>query len=412
MRRLATLITILWAANAWGSAADVFGLGSEESGVGGASAARVHDFSAGFYDPAGLTGVRGVEGSVGLLGFGAHLTYDDSSGHHVRGMTDPVGILIGAATPIPFHSFLEGRLYLGLALYILPDTIVRVTSHEPTEAFFPLYDNRTQRLIVLPTLAARLGRGVSVGMGFNYLASLDGRVAAADGSARAVEARVDEQILSRLSVNVGVRWQINPAVAVAAVYREQFSVPFRTVSKNDVAGQPIDLDIDAEGLFTPHTVVVGAAWQVRHFVASLDVSWAHWSGWRGPYVTVNGVLPLVGPIQSSPPTGNFSDTGGVRAGLEWTHSLAKLDVKLRGGYGFESSPAPTNQPDTLLLDGHKHRLALGLGLHGRAGRVGLRADLHAQIDILQATTIHGAEETSTKDGGFAWAAGFTFTVQR
>ncbi len=403
---------LLWPGAAWGSAADVFGLGSEESGVGGASAARVHDFSAGFYDPAGLTEIRGPEGSVGVLGFGARLTVKDENGTSHQGMTDPVGILVGAATPIPFRSFLAGRLYIGLALYILPDTIVRVTSREPTEAFYPLYDNRTQRLMVLPTLAARLGRGVSIGMGFNYLAALNGQVAASQGSARAVEARVDEQILSETSVNVAVRWQINPAWSVAAVYREEFSVPFHTVSRSDVAGQPIDLDVDAEGLFTPHTVVVGAAWRVRHLVASLDVSWAHWSGWRGPYVTVEGVLPIVGAINSQPPKPAFSDTGGVRAGMEWTRPFARFDFKLRGGYGFESSPAPTNQPDTRLLDGNKHRLALGLGISGRAGRVILRADAHAQMDLLQPTTLHGTDGATTSGGGFVWAAGCTLTVQR
>src|SRR5207245_732265 len=141
-------------------------------------------------------------------------------------------------------------------------------------------------------LAVRIWRGLSFGIAVNYLAALDGKVAGAEGAARAVESRVDEQILAVASVNLGLRWQINPAWSVAAVYREEFSVPFRTVSRSDVAGQPIDLDVDAAGLFTPHTVVLGAAWKVRHFVASLDVTWAHWSGWRGPYVTVDGALPI------------------------------------------------------------------------------------------------------------------------
>jgi long-subunit fatty acid transport protein len=408
MPRLLLLLGLLTTV-AHASAADVFGLGSEESGVGGASAARVRDFSAGFYDPAALTEVRGTEGSIGALGFGARLTVKASTGEQRRGIVDPWGIIIGTATPIPFRGVLENRLYIGLALYISSDTIVRVTAHEPTEAFFPLYDNRTQRLIVLPALAARLWRGVSIGIGFNYLAALDGRVAGQEGSARAVEARVDEQIKSELSVNVGLRWQINPAWSVAAVYRQEFSVPFKTVSKNDVAGQPIDLDIDAEGLYTPHTVVVGAAWRVRHFVASLDVSWAHWSGWRGPYVTVNGTLPLVGAIHSTPPPANFDDAGGFRAGLEWTKELRKLDVKLRGGYGFESSPAPTQQPDTLLLDGHKHRLALGLGLAGRVNTIHLRFDVHGQMDLLQPVTL---TPSRTEGSGFAWAAGCTLTVQK
>jgi hypothetical protein len=86
-----------------------------------------------------------------------------------------------------------------------------------------------------------------------------------------------------------------------------------------------------------------------------------------------------------------------------------LDVKLRGGYGFESSPAPTNQPDTRLLDGHKHRLALGLGLAGRVNSVNVRFDVHGQIDALQPVTL---TPSMTGGSGFAWAAGCTLTVQK
>src|SRR5205809_740608 len=89
-------------ATAWASTADVFGLGSEEAAVCGASAARVHDFSAGYYDPAGLTQVLRPEASFGVLGFGSQLGFRDGAGSHEAPMSDPVGILIGAATPIPF----------------------------------------------------------------------------------------------------------------------------------------------------------------------------------------------------------------------------------------------------------------------------------------------------------------------
>src|SRR5262245_41759135 len=80
----------LAATTARASTADVFGLGSEESAVAGASAARVHDFSAAHYDPAGLTLATRAEGTVGVIGFGASLPLPD--GRTFR-MTDRVGIL-------------------------------------------------------------------------------------------------------------------------------------------------------------------------------------------------------------------------------------------------------------------------------------------------------------------------------
>jgi hypothetical protein len=51
-------------------------------------------------------------------------------------------------------------------------------------------------------------------------------------------------------------------------------------------------------------------------------------------------------------------------------------------------------------------------VRGRAGRLTLRADVHAQLDLLQPMTLTQRDGASTDGSGFAWAAGFTFTVQR
>jgi hypothetical protein len=345
---------------------------------------------------------------------------------------------------------LANRLFVGIALYMLPDQIVRTIAHSPEEIFFPLYDNRTQRLVVLPSLAARLGRGWSVGIGFNYLAGLGGRVSAAEGATRAIEARVDEAIFSHLAVNAGLRWHTGPYVTVALTYRQAFGVPFRTVSRNQVAGQPIDLDVDAEELYTPHELVLGGAFNLpRRVLASLDVQWSHWSEWRGPYVTVTSQLPLVGEIDARPPAVRFNDTVSLRAGVEWLAvEGARVEVRVRGGYGFETQAAPPSQPGvTNLLDGAKHRLAAGAGLRVRAFGMAARLDAHLQLDVLQPTTLtkkiapagsHPDPATALVDevpdnparpetagaqisnpgypsvsgSGFVWAAGIMLTVER
>ncbi|MGZ3438955.1 MAG: OmpP1/FadL family transporter, partial [Polyangia bacterium] len=379
---------------------EVFGLGSEESAVAGASAARVHDFSAGYYDPAGLTLAHRPEASIGVIGFGSRLPLPGGGNFH---MTDRVGILVGAATPVPFTGVLADRLFVGVALHLLPDTIVRVIAHTPDQPFYPLYDNRTQRLVILPAVAARLWRGLSLGLGFNYLAGLGGNVAATEGATRALEARVDEQIYSELAVNVGLRWQLDRALALALVYRQAFGVPFRSVARNDIAGQPIDLDVDAEELYTPHTIVAGAAWRARpSLLLSLDVAWLHWSGWRGPYVTVTSELPLVGGIATEPPHVAFTDGAAVRAGVDWTTLVrGAWATSLRGGYAFESSPLPSTQTGTQLVDGHKHHLTLGLGARVAVFGGELRFDVHGALQIVQGPST-----------GLVGAGGFTLTVRR
>jgi long-subunit fatty acid transport protein len=393
-------LTALTASSAAASEPEVFGLGSEESAVAGASAARAHDFSAAYYDPAGLTLARHPEASFGVVGFGSALPLPDGRKFH---MSDRVGLLVGAATPVPFVGPLEDRIFIGIALHMLPDTIVRVIAHTPDQAFYPLYDNRTQRLVVLPAVAVRVWRGLSLGLAFNYLAGLGGNVAATEGATRALEARVDEQIYSHVAVNAAVRWQARPHLALALVYRQAFGVPFSTVARNDIAGQPIDLDVDAEELYTPHTLVAGVAWRARpSLLLSLDVAWLHWSDWRGPYVTVSSALPLVGAIATEPPHVAFVDGATVRAGADWTMLIrGAWATSLRGGYAFQSSPVPTQQTGTQLLDGHQHHLTIGLGARVAVFGGEVRFDAHGELQIVQAPST-----------GFAGAGGFTLTVRK
>jgi long-chain fatty acid transport protein len=424
MRRLSVaLLTVasFYATTARASAPEVIGFGSEESAVAGASAARVHDFSSGFYDPAGLTQLRRPEVSIGLVGFLSALKL---AGPRTVPISDPLGIVVGAGTPVPLKGWLEQRVYVGIGLYLLPNTLVRVVAHRPDEPFYPLYDNRTQRLVILPSIALRLPHGFSLGIAFNYLAGLKGTVAATEDATRAIEAKVDEQIVSVLAVNAAVRWQATHEFAIALVYRQQFGVPFSTVSTNQVAGQPIDLNIDAQGLFTPHELVLGTALRFPfHVLGSLDLEWDHWSAYPGPFVTVTSQLPYVGMINAQPPQVQFNDTVAVRGGLEWTVMEKKYSsLVLRGGYAFMSKATPDQPGTTNLLDGHKHRLCLGGGLRFEILGAHVRSDIHGSLEIVQPDTItkdpaaSGSQVTnpgypSITSGGWLWALGFTTTVE-
>ena len=450
MRPLAAVLLLCgFAGAARASAPDVFGLGAEESSVAGASAARVHDFSAGHYNPAGLTLTHHAEVSFGFYGFGSKLAIRTPTDERTYGMTDPMGILVGGVAPVPFIGALAEGVFLGFALHLLTDSVVRIRAHAPSEVFYPLFDNRTQRMVILPSLAVKLPAGVSLGIAFNYLAGLDGRVDAGEGATRAIEARVDEAITSVLAINAGLRWQATRGFAAALVYRQQFSVPFRTVTRNQVAGQPINLDVEAEGLFTPHELVLGFALKLPFNVTgSLDLQWSHWSAWRGPFVTVTSELPLVGAIDAQPPHVSFSDTFGVRGGLEWLAVERKYSsLSFRGGYAFQSQATPSVQPGvTNLLDGNQHRLAAGGGLRFEIFGGHIRADLHGQLDLVEPTTLHktvapkGQKVASTDGlndevaddparpatlgtqtsnpgypqvtgGGLTWLFGFTITVE-
>jgi len=380
------------------SPAEVFGFGSANAGRAGAVSATVDDFASGYYNPAGLAfGGPGKQVTIGALGAYSHLTIEDRH----EPLSEPLGIIVGLRAPAPLGGPLKNRLFVGLGLYLLPGTVVQIKARLPDEPFYPYYDNRTQRIVVLPTVAARITEDLSVGVAVNFLATLQGRVTASEGATRALEARVDEEIPSIARLNAGVRWRPPGirGVDLALTFRQSFSIPFATVAETMVAGEPINLDIAADGVYTPTQVVAGGAYSTKRASIGLDLVWANWSAYPGPYVQVKSELPLVGPLAGELPDVPYKDTFGARVGGQVAVGPSG-DVILRGGYAFESSAVPAVQRGvTNLLDGHKNTVALGLGLRvpQLIGDHDVRFDLHGSAQLVAHRTLHKTIYDGTGD---------------
>lgn len=361
------------------SPTEIFGFGSRHSARAGAASASANDFAAGYYNPAGLAFSRGKQLTFGVLGMASNLRANDE--RHPLG--EPMGAVIGASAPAPLGGPLADRVFVSIGLFILPGSVVRIVAHFPDEPFFPYYDNRPERLVVLPTVAVRVHDKVAVGATVNFLGTLRGQVSAADGPTRGLDARVDEEVPPVARLNAGVRVRATDALDLAFTFRQRFEVHFETYARTTVAGQPINLDIGAYSLFSPTQLVLGAAWRHGPGLLSLDLAWADWSAYPGPFVQVTSQLPLLDPFAGQLPDVPYRDTFAARAGAE-------LDLgawALRGGYAFESSPIPAEQHGvTNLLDGPKHTVALGAGwLWLRAGgKKYVRVDLHAQAQLVGA----------------------------
>lgn len=351
---------LLVASPAAASTAEVYGLGPASSAQAGAVSASVTDFSAVHYNPAGLAFSPALAVGVGFAGAGSGLQIEGKR----FAFTNQTGLLVGTRALIPLGGFLENRLTFGFALYTPPSTLLRIISRYPQEPFFPLYDNRSQRLIVLPAFGFRLHERLGFGIGFNYFAGLFGSVQGTTGASRAIEPRADEAIGARVGVHAGVRWDPGRFWSLAVTYRQQFSVPFSVTSDFYVAGSPLSLAVKSAGLYTPHEVVWGVAFRPRpNTTLGVDLTWAHWSAWDGPYIHVTSKLPLAGDLVGELPAVPFHDIVTVHAGGEQRIRVGRrLELRLRAGYGFDQSPIPRKQPGvTNLMDGDKHMVTAGVG---------------------------------------------------
>jgi hypothetical protein len=364
---------------------DLFGLGGRGAAMGDAVTALSTGPAAHYYNPAGTALGDRAELMISALGYQGWLKYRETT----LGIDNPFEIAVGQTVAVPFKGKLAKRIWLGLVLSTHSDILARIKAHLPSDPFYPYFDNRTQRLVLLITLAGKLldhpkhGR-LSAGLSVNYFAAVGGTIIGQEGPSRSLEARVSENLAGFVRWNAGLRYDWRWLHA-GLVFRQQFSERFGTESYNFVAGTDLNLAFSSEGLFSPHTLVAGLGFTPGQRLAlGLDVAWSMWHLYGGPYVRVTSLLPLVGGLVGDLPRVNFKDTVAVRLGVEYRVDLPKkLVLPLRLGLAFETSPVPEQPGRTNLLDGHKFVTSLGLGLDfGRRLKRRITLDLHVRLHAL------------------------------
>ena len=371
------------------SIGEVFGFGSRGTALN-AYAAVADDWAATWYNPAGMSALDRPRTAFGFTRFVSNLSIKGAR----QEIVDPFGLFIGASAPVPFGGFLKDRLWVGIGMYLPWLDLVKAISRAPDEAFFPLYDNRTQRYTVLPGLSVRILKGLSIGASINYLARLDGTVISHEGDTRAIEADVNEHLAAIASPIVGIRWDPLPDLGTALVYRGEFSIPFKTSTTNQVAGNLLILDIDSVALYSPAQITAGASYRpLPDLLATLDFTWKFWSRYVGPFIKVNVSMPeVLGTIAPEPPKVPFNDTFTLAAGAEYRFTQVPGHLFFaRGGLGIEPSPVPDQAGVTNLVDGFKTMLSLGGGWEagiGEGRKIG--ADLHCQAHFVASRTLKKA----------------------
>jgi long-chain fatty acid transport protein len=408
MRRAELILALtLLARPGAASVGDVFGFGSRSAALAGAATAVAEGLEATYYNPARLGGEPRF--SAGFLGGASLLSANGAR----QAIEDPVGILLGASTPIPLGGVLRDRIHVGIGLYLVPDKIVREIGRQPTEPFFPLFDNRTQRLVILPAISVKLSPKISVGVAANVLAALGGTVNVREGPFHALDARVNEDLLTTFAFNAGISLRPVPRLTLGLTVREEFSLPYFVDSRTTLAGSPLTLNLRAKTLYEPATIALGAAYEVSDQVLlSADLAFKRWSRYPGGLVEVSGSLPIpVGsvpraPIEPELPEVGFRDIVTVRAGVEWKlWARGDWQVDLRGGYGFEPSPVPAQKGATNFVDGDKHLVALGAGLLRRGS---FALDAHILVQVVGATRVEkgaGAPFPVLEGGGAVVSGG-------
>jgi len=347
--------------------------GAAAAGQGEAFIAQADDASALYYNPAGLTQLRGVQVQFGANFITGKLEYTSTTGQQVDGdLRQPV------AMPPPSQFYLTASLedlgYTALGPLILgiglnspfglgsrwPDSAP--FSNVVTEATVPLLD-------IKPTLAYKLHDMVSIGAGMDIYtfakfigegqAELKTQSTEINGTDTAVGFNVSA-LLTPLRNIAG-----EPLVNLGIVYRHHATLNL----KGDflVNGKKVD---DAETKLPLPWVLSGglAVWPIRDaahaWKVEIDVDWVGWSQFQSLDIRLSN-----GPNISQPT--NWENTYTFSAGTEYKWlkltSLPHWEIAVRGGYQRSQSPNPARTFTPAIPDSNWNILATGLGLRCKRG---------------------------------------------
>lgn len=401
-------------------APDTYGFSSRAAAMGSAVTADSTDFSASYYNPAGLVGAPGVSISLGY-------TYA-WNGLRMNGLDNGVanvhGLVGGLVAPGKLFGFLP--FAFGIATYIPDEGLSRIKALRQETPRWELYDDRLSLLFLSANLAIRPVSFLEIGGGVAFLAATRGRFAVT-GRADVLypydsklRHEVDADLTSIRYPHVGVRARAGELGYIGLAYRGETKLPL-SIDANlngivDFAGVEIPLRYALESRtidgFLPQQVALGLSFQkISGLRVNVDLTWVNWAAYESPTartttsldVTPPPGVPLELPENPKPTTPlppAFEDRFVPRLGVEYMWQVAgsprrlpgeekerrAIEVPVRAGYVMERSPVPDQTGVTNFADADRHTISFGTGVALNAVTPilpgALRLDVHCQVSIL------------------------------
>lgn len=391
---------------------DTYGMGSRSTALAGAVTADVDDFSANYYNPAGI--VRSGDLRIGVGWFGAHHMLEMNG---IDSNVDPVhGIVLGLNVPGNIGDF---RFGFGLGVHLPDQRMSRTRSLPRQRPRWEMYDNRGQRTYLATHVAIQPWDWLRIGGGIAFLSTSNNDLTIRGSiditrpeSGSSLEHQLTGELFTIRYPQVGVQVQPLPWLNFGAVYRGEFALsnnltaqvgapgatgPERAVI---VAGDIVvpayfDLLTASTNAYVPHQISFGASVEPipDTLRISAEATWLMWSQYQSPIGTSRIVLDIEVPPelegsinvpddipQGDPMEAFFQDRIVPRLGVEWTavrSNDAVLDLRL--GYFYEHSPAPQQTGYSNLVDTDRHAWSVGAGVELTGLRPALPGSLHLDL---------------------------------
>ena len=362
---------------------DYFGFGARAIGFGGAFGALADDFSANYYNPAGLATNDALQIELGYMYVAPSLRLNDGD----LDVDTVHGFQGGLVVPGKVWGH---QLGLSIGLHLPDQRVTRLRALPESQPRFVLYDNHPQRLVLTTSLGFEVLKDlVYVGIGLNYLSDTKGRldvvgnVDLTDSNGTTLMSSVDVNFVAARYVSAGILVKPMPNLRIGLSFRDEFdlSLDIGVVVNGDIVldgasaeptvlvpGAVLTVVSENSNLFSPRQLSLSAAWTAPGWTLAAELTWQQWSRFRTPtaFLTTSleaGPLPLAIPPSPKPTPPGFHDTFVPRIGGE-VRLLCSDHVLIdaRMGVWFEPSPAPAQTGTRNFVDGDKFGFGMGFSI--------------------------------------------------
>ena len=368
-KTLPVLLVLLFAAST--SFAAGFRLpeaGVKAMGMGFAFTAQADDPSAIYFNPAGLTQLKGQNIMVGV-------TYVRENGNEFTGITPLTGGATVSETQKSLNFFIPNAYYTrttnsGNVAYGVGIFSPFGLGQEYKDKHTSIFRNQItkidlQTIVVNPTIAFKVNEVLSVGGGIDYMY---GRAKLEQTPVSLVGNLYDGELKGNgdaWGYNFGLLLKPTENLRIGANYRSPFTleikdadVNFSNVNAAYGSGLLGTTPSNTKGSATvamPATFALGAAYTMGKLTVEADADWTFWHSFSSLPITLENQVPTAPSTNAQK---NWKDVCAVRLGVEYrvTDPLA-----LRAGFYYDPTPVPGSTLGPELPDANRLNYTVGAG---------------------------------------------------
>jgi len=386
--------------NALATMADTLELGSKATAMGGAFCALADDYSAVYYNPAGLAQENRNRLYLATQYAKPFFWIQKSSGDkEVKDLDEISGISIATTSNWGqlFGYEQLRRLSSGLFIYYPYQGIYDIKTDFPTDRHFLMYQDRNLMMVIILSMAYKILPSLSIGVGANFSMGLDmGNYVVVEGLSLTVSS-----MTLRRDARTGIAPQIG--LLFKPLDKLSFGINFMdevvTRQKGPFVlqmGEGISTvgEVDMYSFNRPRKIDFGVAYEPNQAsTLSFDLCWLNWSRYKD--------------ILHDIPDPKFKDILVPHLGIEYV-PIPRLAV--RGGYYYEMSPVPDQTGKSDYIDNNKHVLSVGAGWTTEARSTfpnkPISIEGHFQCQLLEEREFYRGFSA----GGYLFNAGLSLTV--